>query len=305
MRNPWDVYNGEPARDPSDPGDPGGDDGTGRDLAQQREDCRASGGRWIPNGPYGQGTCTPADAPETGPRADGCPEGQERSPHDANGNDAGNNMECVSHAEAQRRFDLRKTQNQNGTGGSTSSGGTYSPPAPKSTKSPYDAAMSKTLFDTLTNMINGGDAPFSADTIAKLSAAALQSNKGQLANSRQELQKRLINSGLSRSGVAPASYQKLESAANVDLSNNLRTVATTAVQKNYEARVTALNQAQQFLQSERANSLSQDQLILAYARLKQEWATTQSGYDQQWKVLQNGNEQEMVKLMLCLRTGVC
>lgn len=305
MVNPWQDENGYGYRNPEDNPDPGGDDGTGRDLAQQRADCQASGGRWIPNGPYGQGTCT-HDTPETGPRPDGCPDGQEKSPFDANGGDASYPLECVSHEEAQRRFDLRKGKNQSeSSNNSSSSSSTYKAPTYTPTKSPYADATSKAIYDNLIDMMNGGKAPYGPETIAKLQAAALQSNKSQLGNSRVEMQKRLINSGLSRSGVAPASYQKLESAAGADFSNNMRTIATTAVQKNYEAKVTALNQAQQFLQSERANSLSQDQLILSYARLKQEMATLQMGYDQQWKVIQNGNEQEMMKLMLCLRTGVC
>lgn len=214
-----------------------------------------------------------------------CPPGQD---HDANGN-------CFDNP-------VNPPSNNGGGGGSSS---TYKPPPYKPTKSPYDAAVSKQLFDTLMNMINGGDAPFGPDTIAKLQAAALQSNKGQLANDQRDLQKRLINSGLSRSGVAPSSFQKLDSASSADLSNQFRNVAVTAVQQNYNARVTALNQAQQFLQSERANSLSQDQLILSYARLNQEWNTLQAGFDQQWKIVQNGDQQEITKLLLCLRTGVC
>lgn len=297
MVNPWSNYNGLTDSSPDAPEGGGGTQGGGNDPGPPNTPCAPGYTKQFK--PDGSFECV-------APSAGDCPEGQEKSPYNSSGGDASYPLECVSHEEAQRRFDARKQQNGEATpasgGGST---GTYKPPTAKPTKSPYDDAMSKTLFETLTNMINGGDAPFSADTIGKLQAAALQSNKGQLSNSRGELQKRLINSGLSRSGVAPSSYQKLESAANVDLSNNLRTVATTAVQKNYEARVTALNQAQAFLQSERANALSQDQLILAYARLKQEWATTQSGYDQQWKIVQNGDEQSLMRMLLCLKTPGC
>jgi hypothetical protein len=190
--------------------------------------------------------------------------------------------------------------------GQQQSNGAYQPPrAPSPTRSPYDAAMSQTLFDNLTRMINGEGAPFSPEMVARMQAAALQSNRSQLASGQRDVQRRLIASGLSRSGVAPATQARFRGAADVDLSNNLRSIASTAVQKNYEAKVTALNQAQAFLQSERANSLSQDQLILSYARLNQEWKTTQATFDQQWKLVQNGNEQEMMKILLCLRTGAC
>lgn len=194
-----------------------------------------------------------------------------------------------------------------GGGSSSSSGGTgaYKPPSYTPTKSPYDEAMSKQLFDMLTDMMNGGNAPFGPETIAKLQAAALQSNKSQLAGSERALQRRLISSGLSRSGAAASSTAQLRSNADADLSNNFRTVAITAVQKNFEAKQTALAQAQQFLQSERANALSQDQMILAYARLRQESENLQKQFDQQWKLAQSGNQWELEKLMICLRTGVC
>lgn len=288
--------------DPNDGGGDGADSGQGPN--EQKQACHASGGVWVGTGPYGQGYCKQPDNPDTG-RADGCPEGQEKSPYDANGGDASYPLECVTSEEAQRRFDLRKSKNDSGSGSSSSSssgggGGKYTP-----TKSPYDAATSEAIYKMIMGIMDGKDLPFGPDTIARMQAAALQSNKGQLANARTDTQKRLIASGLSRSGVAPATYAKLDSAANVDLSNNLRTVATNAVQQNYSARMSALQQAQQFLQSERANSLSQDQLILSYARLNQEMKMQQAQFDQQWKIIQNGNEQEMVKLMLCLRTGVC
>lgn len=193
----------------------------------------------------------------------------------------------------------------NAGGGTSSSGGGYSAPKYTPTKSPYDEATSKAIYDMITGIMNGTDLPFGPETIARMQAAALQSNKAQLGNSRAEVQKRLINSGLSRSGVAPATYGKLESAAGADLSNNLRQIATNAVQQNYNARMAALSEAQKFLQSERANSLSQDQMLLSYARLNQEWKAMQAGFDQQWKVIQNGDEQAMIRLMLCLRTGTC
>lgn len=207
--------------------------------------------------------------------------------------------------EAQKRCVAGPAPGGSGSGSGSGGTGAYRPPTYTPTKSPYDAPLSKQLFETLTDMINGGNAPFGPDTIAKLQAAALQSNKGQLANSQRDLQRRLVSSGLSRSGIAPSSYQRLSSAADADLSNNFRTVAVTAVQKNFEAKQTALAQAQQFLQSERANALSQDQMILAYARLRQESANLQATFDQQWKIVQNGNEQDLMKLMICLRTGVC
>lgn len=221
-----------------------------------------------------------------------CPAGTSR---------AGNaNGECTP-------IDYNPNPNESGGGSSSSSGGTgaYKPPGYTPTKSPYDAALSKQLFDMLTNMLNGGDAPFGPETIAKLQAAALQSNKSQLAGSERALQRRLISSGLSRSGAAASSTAQLRSNADADLSNNFRTVAVTAVQKNYEAKQTALAQAQQFLQSERANALSQDQMILAYARLKQESENLEKQFAQQWKLAQSGNQWELEKLMICLRTGVC
>lgn len=297
--NPWSNYDGLTDSSPDAPTN--GTDGGGNAPSAPNTPCapdhhkefKADGSfECVPNG-----------------NVYGCPGDQVKINLDANGKQGAE--VCVSQAEAQRRNQLwigaNPGEHDKGEpkGGSSSSTGAYKPPTYTPRVSPYDAEMSKTLFENLTKMINGEGAPFGADTIARLQAAALQSNKSQLAGSRTELQKRLINSGLSRSGVAPSSYQKLESAAGADLSNNFRAVATTAVQKNYEAKVTALNQAQQFLQSERANALSQDQLILAYARLNQEWKTTQAGFDQQWKIIQNGNEQDMMKLLLCLRTGVC
>ena len=296
MANPWDAYSVK-SQDDQDPPDRGGHKGPGGD-----DPCPAGSTR------YTQSDGSTACIPDGGPGNTNCPPGEEYSSSrqrcepkcpDYQTRDYSGN--CIDFGDP---HDPKNQQPQSGGGGGGGTS-TYKPPAYTPTKSPYDDALSKQLFDTLTGMINGGDAPFGPDTIARMQAAALQSNKSQLANSRTELQKRLINSGLSRSGVAPASYQKLESSAASDFSGNIRTIAVNAVQQNYNARVTALNQAQQFLQSERANALSQDQLILAYARLKQEWNTTQAQFDQQWKIVQNGNEQEMTKLMICLRTGVC
>lgn len=283
--------------DPSNPNDPGP---ARTDTQEERKACRDSGGTWVNTG-GGSGYCQAA--PPTNPS--GCPEGQERSPFTANGDDAPEPLECVSTAEAQRRFDLRKSRNQNtpsSTSSSTSSN--YKPPSNTATKSPYDAQLSQSIFDMIQGIMNGKDVPFGEATIARLMAAALSSNKAQLANTLRGDERRLVAAGLTRTGAAPAVEGRSRDAAAADLSNNLRTVAVTAVQQNYNARVAALKEAQNFLASERANSLSQDQMVLAYARLKQEWATTQSTFAQQWKLAQNADEQAIIQLLLQLKGGI-
>lgn len=188
------------------------------------------------------------------------------------------------------------------TGGGSSGG--YSPPkAPTRTKSPYDEDMARTLFENLQRMINGEGQPFSPEVVAKMNAGLLGSNKAQLETSQRDLQKRLIASGLSRSGVAPAEQGRLRSRADAALGDGFRQTAITAIQGNYAAKAAALAQAQTFLNSERANALSTDQLTFGYAQLSQQWKALQAQFDQQKWLANNGNEQDLLRLLLQLQNG--
>lgn len=233
--------------------------------------------------PSGPATCPPDKPYMNDGQCDKCPEGQWT-----------HNGVCEA-----------RSAGSGGNNGSNSggSGGGVAPKAPPRTVSPYDAEMSKLLFEQLQAMINGEGQPFSPEVVAKMNAGLLGSNKAQLETSQRDLQKRLIASGLSRSGVAPAEQGRLRSRADASLSDGFRQTAITAIQGNYAAKAQALAQAQTFLNSERANALSTDQLTFGYAQLAQQWKALQAQFDQQKWLANNGNEQDLLRLLLQLQNG--
>lgn len=245
----------------------------------------------------------PAPAPNT--NVYGCPGTDVMCNLDANGKET--TPSCMSQAECSRRNQLwigknpGNPQEQNTPSTSTSS--SSSTTAPKITKSPYADAMAKLLFEQLQRMLNGEEQPFSPDVVAKLNAGALGSNKAQLETSQRDLQKRLIASGLSRSGVAPSEQGRLRSRADAALSGDFRNIAITAVQQNYAAKAQALSQAQAFLNSERASALSTDQLAFGYAQLAQQWKSLQAQFEQQKWVVNTGNESALMQLLIQLQNG--
>lgn len=273
------------------------------------EEVPGPGGGPVGNPPPGDSIPTPDPIDPTDP-GNKCGPGLLPSPYNSAGQLIHPNHECVDSAEYDRRMRQNISDNPNkgegggqGQSGNSGGGGGGGVSRPPQTKSPYDAPLAQTIYEQLQAMIRGEGQPFSPEVVAKLNAGALGSNKAQLEGSQRDLQKRLINAGLSRSGVAPAEQGRLRSRADAALGNDFRNIAITAIQGNYAAKAQALAQAQTFLNSERANALSTDQLTLAYKQLEQQWKMLQAQFDEQKWIVNTGNEQAIIQMLLQLQNG--
>lgn len=230
----------------------------------------------------GNTTCPPGqtwDSPTNGCIAV-CPEGQAR---DGRGN-------CVS-----LNMPGKETASSGGGGGPVKAGSQVG-------VSPYDAKLQAMIMEYLQSIMGGRGLPFSEDMVNKLKAGAFQTASGQAQVQQQGLAGDLARAGLSRSGAAIDASGAIARNQGAQFSKDSRTIAITAVQENFKAKQSALQSAQDFLNSERANQLSTAQVTLAYAQLNQQWKSLLASFDQQMKVIDRGDQSATEKMILCIQT---
>lgn len=303
--------------------DDGSGDGSegGQGPAEQKKACKDSGGTWITTGPYGQGYCKPKE--NSGP----CPEGQEQSPFDSNGNDASYPLECVSHAEAQRRFDLRKGKNASGgtptTGGSGGSGGgggggvakfdPWVPPA----QTPFEADLEKQLKDFLDNWDKS--VPFTDQVVTNLKTNAFKDSFGRVTANKNAIDADAVQRGIYRSTPRDNRIDAMVHGADSNFTTASRNIDTTAAQQNFQAQMTnrlaALDRAQAHVDKEREYLMTSEmnqfarqsklaELALAYYTLSQQRWAIQKQLDQAKYQFDTGLNWEKTKFEYDMLNGL-
>lgn len=142
-------------------------------------------------------------------------------------------------------------------------------------------AFQSMIEQALTRAATGGDVPFSPETIARLSAGAGQRASASARQGIESARADALSRGVYRSSAAVNDQAAAQAAARAQQSGEINAIESGAAQANYTARVGALAQARQMLDSTRQYLLSADlnafkrdeltaNLTLAYANLDQQ-----------------------------------
>lgn len=232
--------------------------------------------------------------PWTSTGSGSCPAGQELSPFDASGNDASYPLECVTTAEAQRRFELRRNKNNNagGSGSSGGGGGSSLPPIPGN---PY-SQQEQDLYDLYTKMYNapGVPDPYDAAAIARLEGKLKGGAEANKAANKQAYLASRSAMGLGNTGRTGQGIRNINNAADQRTSEGMIQVNDTAIRANYDNQVANVNRKLQILEA-------QSQFAMALAGNAIERQRIQYNYAIQKMQLQN--QLEMLKLQLVAQLG--
>lgn len=204
--------------------------------AQRRAECTASGGRWIPTGPYGEGNCVHDQ--ESTPYESGCPAGEEKSPFDASGNDAPYPLECVTSAEAQRRFELRKTKNASKSSSTSSSSSSSSASATAAGVPGTD--LWNDMFRDLYSKFGNVKLPYDAAAIAELEGKLKASAASEAAQNSRKLMASRATMGLGNTGKTSQGLRNITSEANQKYNTGMIDVNDMARKANYQAEINKL-----------------------------------------------------------------
>ena len=230
----------------------------------------------------------------------------------------------ITDIEAAREAFQEGFRNSQGGGGGAAGGGRGAIPAsPRlpgsgngniaaagANESSLEAMISQATRDAM----SGANAPFGPKELTAIRARLLQDTSGKAKASKEALNRDMIRRGLSRSGIAVEQGAGIDRAASADYTTGLRETLVAAAQQNYQAKATALQQAQQQLDSYRSYRLNsartaneftiaQSQIDLAYARLKQDWNSLQAQLRQQLQIANMGNENALTIALLNLQNG--
>ncbi len=134
------------------------------------------------------------------------------------------------------------------------------------------------IQDILRGAMTGKDVPFSMDTITALKSRAKSAAEGGARGSMESLKHHLAKTGMARSPASMRQMTDIRRQAQSDYSQASNSIQVQAAVKNYEARMSALKQAQTSLDRQRdyilnvtkvgvARDTALAQIELAYANI--------------------------------------
>lgn len=187
--------------------------------------------------------CVPSNQVPVGP----CPDGQEQSPFAADGSDAIGTLECVSHAEAQSRFDKRKAQNNNNAQTSSSSSSSSSSSTKPADLNPNFSSQSiwdrtSSLWDSLLAQGNNLKPRWNADNTALVKGQLRQATAGNAAAEKKALMAQKAATGQLTQGTTQRQLRGIGEKANTNYASGATGIDVKAVGENFDDQIAILDQ---------------------------------------------------------------
>ena len=182
---------------------------------------------------------------------------------------------------------------------------------------PYSAARpdaySNQLYDLLLKSIQdayaGKFVPYNEETLNLQKGKLFQASTGRAAAAKQALGQDLIRRNMSRAGVAGELTSAIDRSAATDYTSGYRDILIQAAEKNYQAKVTALQEARNIVQiraqydlsnarNELDRNIASSNAALGYLRIQQEAANLQAQLEAAYRLAELGNQAALEQLLI-------